>query len=59
MVALLERDVTAFQQFDTDGDGKISSAEMADRESFKVMDTDRDNFLTFEEYVNFLRIGPG
>ena len=49
----------AFQQFDTDGDGKVSSAEMADREGFKVMDTNRDNFVTFEEYAKFLRIGPG
>ncbi len=49
----------AFQQFDTDGDDKISSAEMADREGFKVMDTNRDNFVTFEEYAKFLRIGPG
>ncbi len=49
----------AIQQFDTHGDGNISSAEMADREGFKVMDTNRDNFVTFEEYVKFLGIGPG
>ena len=48
----------AFQLFDTDGDGKISSPEMADRGSFKVMDADGDNFVTFEEYARFLRIGP-
>ncbi len=48
----------AFRQFDTDEDGKISSAEMAGRGSFKVMDINRDNFVTFEEYVKFLRIDP-
>ncbi len=47
-----------FQFFDSDGDGKISSLEMADRRSFSVIDADRDEFVTFEEYVKFLRIGP-
>ncbi len=48
----------AFQDFDSDGDGKISSREMADRRSFSVMDTDRDEFVTFEEYVKFLQVNP-
>jgi peptidoglycan hydrolase CwlO-like protein len=48
----------AFQKIDSDGDGKISSLEMADRRSFSVMDADRDEFITFEEYVKFLRVSP-
>ncbi len=48
----------AFQTIDSDGDGKISSREMADRRSFSVMDADRDEFVTFEEYVKFLRVSP-
>ena len=48
----------AFQKFDSDGDGKISSFEMADRRSFSMMDADRDEFITFEEYVKFLHVSP-
>jgi peptidoglycan hydrolase CwlO-like protein len=46
----------AFRIFDSDGDGKISSLEMADRRSFSVMDTDGDEFVTFDEYAKFLRV---
>ncbi len=48
----------AFQRFDSDGDGKISSLESADRRGFSVMDTNRDDFVSFEEYVIFLHISP-
>ena len=48
----------AFQRFDSDGDGKISSLESADRRGFSVMDTNRDDFVSFEEYVKFLRVSP-
>ena len=48
----------AFQNFDFDGDGRISWLEMADLRSFSVIDTDRDEFVTFEEYVKFLRVSP-
>jgi Ca2+-binding EF-hand superfamily protein len=46
----------AFRTIDSDGDGKISSREMADRRSFTAMDTDRDEFVTFDEYAKFLRV---
>jgi len=48
----------AFQRFDSDGDGKISSLESADRRGFSVMDTNRDDFVSFEEYAKFLHISP-
>jgi hypothetical protein len=48
----------AFQDFDSDGDGKISSREMADRRSFDMMDINRDDYITLEEYVKFLRPSP-
>ena len=46
----------AFQGFDSDGDGRISSLEMADRGSFSAMDADSDEIITFEEYAKFLRV---
>ncbi len=48
----------AFQRFDSDGDGKISSLESMDRRGFSVMDTNRDDFVSFEEYAIFLHISP-
>ena len=48
----------AFQRFDSDGDGKISSLESANRRGFSVMDTNRDDFVSFEEYAKFLHISP-
>ena len=48
----------AFQRFDSDGDGKISSLESADRRGFSVMDTNGDDFVSFEEYLKFLRVSP-
>ena len=45
-----------FKQFDSDGDGKISSFEFVDASTFTAIDANRDDFVTFEEYVHFLRI---
>lgn len=45
-----------FKQFDSDGDGKISSFEFVDAPTFTAIDANRDDFVTFEEYVHFLRI---
>ncbi len=51
---LLSPDV--FKRFDPDGDGKISSFEFVDAPTFTAIDTNRDEFVTFEEYLRFLRI---
>ncbi len=51
---LLSPDV--FKRFDTDGDGKISSFEFVDAPIFTALDANRDEFVTFEEYLRFLRI---
>jgi Ca2+-binding EF-hand superfamily protein len=53
---LLSPDV--FKRFDSDGDGKISSFEFVDAPTFTAIDADRDEFVTIEEYLRFLRIPP-
>jgi len=45
-----------FKRFDSDGDGKISSFEFVDAPTFTAIDANRDEFVTFEEYLRFLRI---
>jgi len=51
---LLSPDV--FKRFDSDGDGKISSFEFVDAPTFAAIDANRDEFVTIEEYLRFLRI---
>ncbi len=51
---LLSPDV--FKRFDSDGDGKISSFEFVDAPTFTAIDANRDEIVTFEEYLRFLRI---
>ncbi len=46
----------AFKEFDPDGDGKISSFEFVDAPTFTAIDANRDELVTFEEYLRFLRI---
>lgn len=50
---LLSPDV--LQKLDLDKDGEISMREFIDSKFFTVIDTNRDGFVTFEEYVSLLR----
>ncbi len=45
-----------FKRLDTDRDGKIIPFEFVDAPIFKAIDANRDEFITFEEYLHFLRI---
>jgi uncharacterized protein (DUF3084 family) len=42
-----------FALFDLDGDGKISSIEFVDARTFRTIDTKKQGFITFEEYLAF------
>ncbi|GAA0168253.1 hypothetical protein Leryth_002370 [Lithospermum erythrorhizon] len=61
-----------FKRFDANGDGKVSSSELADalkalgsvsQEEVKrlmdELDTDRNGFISFEEFTNFAKANTG